>query len=87
MSEILITLPLKIFEGEQPLTADGVRTMLEEAVNSKDRIAQLEGRIENLRTVIRQYGLNLQAILDNAPDEWQKARALRQLVEDMKNYG
>jgi DNA repair ATPase RecN len=87
MSEILITLPLKIFEGEQPLTADGVRTMLEEAVRAKDRVEQLEGRIENLRTVIRQYGLSLQAALDNSPNEFEKARALRQLVENMRNYG
>lgn len=87
MAEILITLPLSMFEGDEPLTPGGIRTMLTEAVELKERNLQLEGKIEGLKNVVRSFGLSLAWTLDNSENEMAKARNLRDLAESMKNYG
>ena len=87
MAEMLITLPLSMFEGDEPLTQGGIRTMLTEAVELKERNLQLEGKIEGLKNVVRSFGLSLAWTLDNSENEMAKARNLRDLAESMKNYG
>lgn len=86
MSEIQIVVPISLFEDGQPLTADNLKKSLSELADSKERIAQLENKIETTQRMIRDFGSHIKWIVENT-DGIQKAKFLRETIERMRNYG
>jgi hypothetical protein len=84
MAEVMISLMVPISsEALKGLTADEIIRRIVETPS----VARLEESVANLEEQIRVNGRNLELILNEVDQPMEKARALRDLAQEMKQFG
>jgi len=87
MSEIQIILPLSAIAGiSTDLNAQTIMQNLNDSMQYKQDLNSLIEAYNNLVYTLNGAGRNIDLILDEVDDQYEKARALRKLAAEFKNF-
>lgn len=86
MSEIQVLIPLSVFGDAKDLTPQGISEAINLVKDYKDQLAMLTARNDMLVTKIRNLGHDIEFIWGNSLNEFDRARAIRNLFGEMKDF-
>ena len=87
MTDVQILLPLSVVQGAENLTAEGIAEYLSNAVHFKIEADSHKARYNALVQRVQAAGRDLERILDEVDDGYEKVRALRNYARQMKEEG
>lgn len=87
MSDIQILIPLSALPEGTTLTAEGINEALGGIVDSRAEIDQMKARYNELADAVKSSGKNLNLILDDINDSFERAKALRRFAAVMISLG
>lgn len=86
MSEIQVLIPLSVFGDAKDLTPQGISEAINLVGDYKDQLAALTARNDLLITKIRNLGRDIEFIWENSINEFDRAKAIRNLFGEMKEF-
>ena len=86
MSEIQVLIPLSVFGDAKDLTPQAISEAISKADGLKGSVARLTARNDMLIKTIQNTGVAIQDILESNNNEMEKARAIRNLIQDLKDF-
>lgn len=82
-TEISIIIPLSAIADSTDLSPSQLLTALSTSVETKHQVEQAQNRCNTLISALTAAGRNLQLILDEVSDPFDKAKALRKLAKEI----
>ncbi len=86
MTEIQVLIPLSVFGDAKDLTPQAISEAISNVDGLKMSVAKLTARNEQLIKTIQNLGLKLEEIRDSGQNEMNKAQALRNMIQDLKDF-
>lgn len=87
MSEIMVMIPIDLVQGATSLDAQGISEYLSKAVEAHANIPRLQAIIDERTQKVKDIGAYLENLADQPADSMKRAKDMRQLIQDCKNYG
>lgn len=83
MDQISVVIPLSAIAGAANFSPSELAATLANSSTIKQQLEQTQNRCNTLTQTLSAAGRNLQLILDEVPDPFDKAKALRQLAKEI----
>lgn len=84
MSELQIVIPLSLLAGAQDLSTEGIIAYLEDTRAAREAMQHYKDQYNALAERVRSAGNSLTLILDEVNDDFERAKALRNFAQEMK---
>ena len=85
MSEISIVIPLASLAGAGNISPGEILQTLQNSLHLKKQLETEQNRADNLKKMLHLAGRNMQLILDEVQDPFDKAQALRGLSKELQD--
>lgn len=87
MSDIQVIIPLSALPEGTTLTAEGINEALGGIVDSRAEADHYKEKYNELVATAKAAGKSLELILDEVNDSFERAKALRGFVAELKSFG
>lgn len=86
MTEIQVLIPLSVFGDAKDLTPQSISEAISNVSELKSELAKLQAEKDMLVTTINNIGRNLESIWLDSPNELDRAKKIRNMFEDLKDF-
>lgn len=86
MSEIQVIIPLSVFGDAKDLTPQAISEAISNISDLKKENAHLTERYNRSVSMIRYFGLSLEGIWETSQNDFDRAKAIRSLINDLKDF-
>lgn len=86
MTEIQVLIPLSVFGDAKDLTPQSISDAIRSISEIKQDVVKLQAEKDMLEKTINNIGVNLEGIWLDSKNELERAKAIRHLFEDLKNF-
>lgn len=87
MTEIQVLIPLSVFGDSENLTPQAISTAIQQAADSKSKIAELQQKLDQTEQNIRDGGKALLELWENQDTPYVRAQKIRAFTNQMIHYG
>lgn len=86
MTEIQVLIPLSVFGDAKDLTPQGISEAIRNVNELKESNTRAWARNEALIQAINSLGTALESIWEDSKNELERAKKIRDLIKDMKEF-